>query len=168
MKRILLLLLATVLLLASCGEAAPAPNESSAENSLESSVAESSTEESAGGDTIPPAFVNAKNGKLPSVSHDAGSAVDLLEGVEAMDNVTAAEDLQIAITNEGGYDPDIPGTYTVTVAVTDEAGNKAEATVEVTVRPVYEKITLTLGGEIPYRLNDTSALVYTSSGTSTG
>jgi hypothetical protein len=166
MKRILLLLLTTVLLLASCGEAAPAPNESSAENSLESSVAESSTEESAGGDTIPPAFVNAKNGKLPSVSHDAGSAVDLLEGVEAMDNVTAAEDLQIAITNEGGYDPDIPGTYTVTVAVTDEAGNKAEATVEVTVRPVYEKITLTLGGEIPYRLNDTSALVYTSSGTS--
>ena len=166
MKRILLLLLTTVLLLASCGEATPAPNESSAENSLESSVAESSTEESAGGDTIPPAFVNAKNGKLPSVSHDAGSALDLLEGVEAMDNVTAAEDLQIAITNEGGYDPDIPGTYTVTVAVTDEAGNKAEATVEVTVRPVYEKITLTLGGEIPYRLNDTSALVYTSSGTS--
>ncbi len=166
MKRILLLLLTTVLLLASCGEAAPAPNESSAENSSESSVAESSTEESAGGDTIPPAFVDAKNGKLPSVSHDAGSALDLLEGVEAMDNVTATEDLQLSITNEGGYDPDIPGTYTVTVAVTDEAGNKTEATVEVTVRPVYEKITLTLGGDLPYVENDTSALVYTSSGTS--
>ena len=167
MKRMTILLLAAMLLLVSCGDAEVTPAESSMESAAES-TAESSAESEANNDTdvTPPAFVNASKGVLPGVSHEAGEEIDLLAGIEVMDNHTATEELVISISDDGGYDPAVPGVYTVTVSVCDSAGNETTATMEVTVRKVYEKITLTLGNEVTYKVNDTSALVYTSSGTS--
>ena len=166
MKRMTILLLAAMLLLVSCGEAEVTPAESSMESTVESSTESSGEPEDNDTDKTPPAFVDAKNGKLPAVSHDAGEEVDLLSDIVVMDNRTATEDLVLSISDNGGYDPTVPGVYTLTISACDSAANEAKATLQVTVKQVYEKITLTLGGDLPYVENDTSALVYTSSGTS--
>ena len=181
LKRTILfvLLCAICLAAAACGETAQQTSESasSAVTDTSSAVVETSSEESetesqdntAGKDTIPPAFVGVKDGKLDPVTVDCGEIAleELLEIVEikVADNVTAEADIVLAIADAGGCDFAIAGVYTVTISATDEAGNAATATVEVTVREVISASTIVLGDEIPYVEGRTDALSYTSSGT---
>lgn len=170
-----LLLIALCFSVAACGETEQAESSvavsemestvSEAESSAteESSVAEESTEKK---DVNPPAFTDAKNGKLPSVTHDVGESVlETLVKANVVDNVTAADKLVVEIADDGGYDASVPGVYTLTVSATDEAGNTASVTVEVTVRAVVSAQTIVLGGDLPYVEGREDALSYTTSGT---
>ena len=91
-------------------------------------------------DTIPPAFVDAVDGALPSVSHNVGEETDLLSGIIARDNITADADIVITVTDDGGYNKDIAGTYTLTLQAQDEDGNLSTVTLEVTVKEIVAQI----------------------------
>ena len=117
MKKWFLFLLSAVLLLSACGEAAPAPAESSADVSSEAPV---STEP----DTEPP--VLRINKSVREVTIKKGEAFDLMNGVTAKDDVDGKIVHRVEI-NDGGFDPNVPGVYTIGYFVTDSAGNAAEA-----------------------------------------
>ena len=175
-----ILLCALCLMAVACGETANessvatssvvenATSEESKEESKEESVVSDESAESK--DTIPPAFVGVTDGKLDPVTVDCGEIAleQLLEIVEikVADNVTATENITVEITDDGGCDFAIAGVYTVTIGATDEAGNTASATVEITVREVISAETITLGDDIPYVTDVADALSYTSAGTS--
>ncbi len=114
-------------------------------------------------DTIPPAFVDAVDGALPSVSHNVGEETDLLSGIIARDNITADADIVITVTDDGGYNKDIAGTYTLTLQAQDEDGNLSTVTLEVTVKEIVAQSVITFSGN--YAVNSTDALSYTTSGT---
>lgn len=181
-KRIVLcLLLCALCLLAACGEPSETDTSSAASSvesvvsEAESSVAEESStvEESSAAeesteakDVIPPAFVGITDGKLPAVTHEVGEDVlGELTKVTVADNVTAAEKIVVEIADDGGYDASVPGVYTLTISATDEAGNTATATVEITVREAVSEQVFTIGGDIPYVTGRADALSYTTSGT---
>lgn len=63
-----------------------------------------------------------------------GAEYDLMLGVTASDDVDGVITDKIEI-NKGGFDPAVPGEYTVTYFLSDAAGNSAE--------PKYKKITVT-------------------------
>ncbi len=117
MKKWFLFLLSAVLLLSACGEAAPAPAESSADVSSEAPV---STEP----DTEPP--VLRINKSVREVTIKKGEEFDLMNGVTAKDDVDGKIVDRVEI-NDGGFDPNVPGVYTIGYFVTDSAGNAAEA-----------------------------------------
>jgi hypothetical protein len=139
--------------------------ESTAESATEGESDGNSEEESAASDTIPPAFVDANNGKLPAVSHNACEEFDILNGITVRDNVTADADIVITVSDDGGYKNDVAGKYTVTLEAKDSSGNTATATLEITVNAVSVATVIKLGGDIPYVVNDETALEYTPSGT---
>lgn len=114
-------------------------------------------------DTIPPAFLDAVDGALPSVSHNAGEEVDILSGIVVRDNSTADKDLTLSVYDDGGYDKDIAGVYTVTLQAEDENGNASRATLEITVKAVSAQSVITFSGN--YAVNSEDALSYTSAGT---
>lgn len=179
LKKIALLLAAAVLCaaFAACtqdaddsGSAASASVQESSDASEAVSENISDTGSSEAGDedrdVIPPAFTDAKDGALPAVSHKAGEEYDVLGGITVRDNRTADEDISLEISDDGGYDPDTAGTYTLTLTATDEAGNTSEATLEITVTAVTQALTVIIGEDgIEYSLNESGALAYTSSGT---
>lgn len=180
MKRtvLFLLLLCICLSASACGDEA-----ATGESSAPVSVAEStpvSTEENAssqspdesadvsdgecGTDMIPPAFVDAVDGVLPPVSHDQGEEIDLLAGIQVMDDNGDFEPT-VEITDDGGYDPNVPGTYTITITAQDGFENKATATMEVTVIAVIKTEKITLSG-LTFITDSADALSYTAAGTS--
>ncbi|MDF2700022.1 MAG: hypothetical protein K0Q49_1578, partial [Haloplasmataceae bacterium] len=113
-------------------------------------------------DKIPPAFVGAVQGKLQAVEQLKGEEIDLLEGVQARDNVVGT-DVEIAIINYGGYDKEIPGEYTITIQAEDEVGNKSTVEKIVTVLPTITRTfdALKIGESIvEYSYNNTIALEY--------
>ena len=117
MKKWFLFLLSAVLLLSACGEAAPAPAESNGDTSSEPPV---STEP----DTEPP--VLRINKSVREVTIKKGATFDLMQGVTAKDNVDGKIEDRVEI-NDGGFDPNVPGVYTIGYFVADSAGNAAEA-----------------------------------------
>lgn len=119
MKKWFLFLLSAVLLLSACGEAAPAPAESSADVSSEAPV---STEP----DTEPP--VLRINKSVREVTIKKGEGFDLMNGVTAKDDVDGKINDKVVI-DDGGFDPNVPGVYTITYSVKDAAGNAAETVV---------------------------------------
>ena len=141
-------------------------NASSDANAESSADAEASVEESKDeSDKIPPAFVDADNGKLEAITHNAGEEIDILSGLTVRDNVTADADIVVSVSDDGGYKADIAGTYTVTIEAKDEAGNTATVTVEITVKEMAAQKEIVLGGKIPYVKNEAEALSYTPAGT---
>ena len=124
MKKWFLIVLAASLLLVSCGEAETTVSRPSAESSEEAAV---STEP----DTEPPTLRITKNNR--EVTIKKGAEFDLKQGVSATDNVDGKITDKIEI-NKNGFDPNVPGEYTVGYFVTDAAGNPAE--------PVFRKITV--------------------------
>ncbi len=179
-----LLILSTLLLAVACGEstettsttASENAEESKTESNTENTSSEADAEASEGGqesteaskdesDKIPPAFVDATDGKLEAITHNAGEEIDILEGLTVRDNVTADADIVVSISDDGGYSKDVAGTYTVTVEAKDQAGNTATVTIEITVKAVSSKKEIVLGGNIPYVQNEDGALSYTASGT---
>lgn len=177
------LILATLLFTAACGDETEASSSQTPDESYESKIEQTSSEpndessaqaddsvdesvdESKPSDTIPPAFIDATDGKLQPVTHNAGDEIDLLEGLTVRDNVTADENIVIIVSDDGGYKADTAGTYTVTIEAKDEAGNTATVTVEVTVKAVSSGKTIVLGDKMGFVLNQEDALSYTNTGT---
>lgn len=126
MKKLLYLFLACALLLCACGEAA---NEAStaSEDALESI----SAEESLAPDTTPPTIRILRTAL--EVKLKKGAEYDLLAGVKGNDDRDGDITDRIEI-NKGGFDPMVPGEYTVTYFLADKAGNAAE--------PQFKKITV--------------------------
>lgn len=62
-----------------------------------------------------------------------GTEFDLLEGVTATDEVDG--DVVVTIKDDGGYDPNVEGEYTITYSAKDKAGNEATLTRVVKVLP---------------------------------
>lgn len=73
-------------------------------------------------DSIPPAFMGAISGQLPSVTHLQTVEVNLLEGIVARDNVDGFDVTITVDTND--YDKDVAGEYTVTYTAEDKSGNQ--------------------------------------------
>lgn len=82
-------------------------------------------------DTEPPVIHVPK--ASTEVTIKKGESYNLMTGVTGTDNVDGVITNQIEI-NEGGFDPAIPGEYTVTYFLSDTAGNSAE--------PKFRKITV--------------------------
>ncbi len=176
-----LLILSTLLLAVACGSETESISNAVSDGSEAVSATESKTEQTSSepeaessatveeskdeSDKIPPAFVDATDGKLEAITHNAGEEIDILEGLTVRDNVTADADIVVSISDDGGYSKDVAGTYTVTVEAKDQAGNTATVTVEITVKAVSSKKEIVLGGNIPYVQNENGALSYTASGT---
>ncbi len=74
-------------------------------------------------DTEPPVIRVPK--ATAEVTIKKGTDYNLMMGVTGKDNVdgTITDKIQI---NKGGFDPDVPGEYTVTYFLSDAAGNSAE------------------------------------------
>lgn len=175
-----LLILSALLFAVACGESTEASSNAVSENSeqsksesvIDEASSEAATESSADtdeskteGDNIPPAFVDATDGKLEAITHNAGEEIDILEGLTVRDNVTADADITVSVSDDGGYSKDTAGTYTVTIEAKDEAGNTATVTVEITVKAVSAKKEIVFGDKLPYVKNEAEALSYTPSGT---
>lgn len=146
-------------------QSTPSTNESTKEES-QAEENNNQTEESKNDivkDTIPPAFIDANDGVLPAVTHNAGEQPDLISGIIARDNITPDEEVVIYVSDDGGYDASVPGTYTVTVAAKDTAGNVSTAIITVTVKEVVTAKYLSLKNI--YTLGGEDALSYTASGT---
>jgi hypothetical protein len=62
------------------------------------------------------------------------SSFDYAGYVTVSDNVTAVEDLVIEVSDWGSFDVAVEGTYTITIKVTDEAGNFTTANLNVVVK----------------------------------
>ncbi|MBO7245477.1 MAG: DUF5011 domain-containing protein [Clostridia bacterium] len=121
MKRFAFLIVALATLLTAC--ATPQNNVS-----VESDPGEHSTVQ----DTTPPKIRIIAS--CENVVIKKGDAYDIMNGVRGSDDTDGDITDQIQI-NKGGFDPEIPGEYTVTYFLSDAAGNAAE--------PKFKKITVT-------------------------
>lgn len=170
MKRILVLLIAAALVFsfAACDQI-PADDQSGQQSETVSEADQSAPEKDESkdptGDNIPPAFLDATDGKLDDISHNVGEEIDLTAGIVVRDNVTADSDIVITVSDDGGYDKDTAGEYTVTIQAEDAAGNKSTVTVKVIVNSVVATGSIVLGEEVEYQFNTEDALMYTASGT---
>ena len=121
-------------------------------------------------DTTAPIFINLVNGEYLTIEHSIGEEVDLLEGVRAIDDLS--DTVEISIIDDGDYDPNSPGEYTITIEAKDEAGNRATITrrvmvVNETTTPEITFDAIVIGHRYTeYVYNNPTALMYTSSGTS--
>ncbi|TVP97201.1 MAG: DUF5011 domain-containing protein, partial [Acholeplasmatales bacterium] len=88
------------------------------------------------GDTIPPILtVNPE-----TVVLEYGAPYDLMTGVSALDNIDGTITSQVQV-DDGGFDPSVPGTYTITYTVSDSSDNTVTKTRTITVnepRPTIE------------------------------
>lgn len=165
LKKVLMLLIVFALCFSavSCGN----EPENTDSSSVSAAVSQTSTADKSvpdgDADVIPPVFIDAEDGELPSITHFVGEEQDLLAGVLVRDNVTADEDLVVSVSDDGGYDKNAAGVYTVTLEAKDQAGNTATATVTVTVKETVAQKTLSLKGL--YIKDVADALSYTASGT---
>ena len=93
-------------------------------------------------DTVAPVIVIGQ----PTITHQVDAVVNLLADVSATDNVSAAGDIDIVISNYNGYDKSVVGTYVITVTATDEASNFSTATITVIVK--LDMLAPTLTGSV--------------------
>ncbi|MGD9604765.1 MAG: hypothetical protein AB7V00_01255 [Bacilli bacterium] len=70
----------------------------------------------------------------PSITHEINATVDLLADVSATDNIDAASEIIISISNYNGYDKSVEGTYEITVKATDTSDNFTTGTITVIVK----------------------------------
>ncbi|MBP5231763.1 MAG: hypothetical protein ILO68_08525, partial [Clostridia bacterium] len=142
-------------------------------------------------DSEAPSFPDARSGFLPALTQKAGERPDLTD-IRVEDNQAAQDEISVRIVDDGGYDPDVPGTYTLLYRAEDPAGNAAEVSRLVTVQsktaessaPVSDPPSESSGSgdkgqteneeadvmiyaaKTPFSRNESGALKYTSSGTS--
>lgn len=161
-------LFALFILLSLCLCAVSCDTDAGGESDLPSAVSENESDcvsdNTVKADTIPPAFIDAEDGVLPAVKHGIGEEFSA-ENIVVRDNSTPDDEITVTVTDNGGYDPNVPGTYTFTVQATDASGNSATVTVEVTVEDntAVQVKSIVLDN---YAVNSETALSYTSSGTS--
>ncbi len=119
MKKILLLLLSLLTLLCSCSLGG-------------GTVSVEESELSSAPDTEAPKIRIVVSEETVVIKK--GESYDLMNGVRGSDNVDGDITDKIQINN-GGFDPGVPGEYTVTYFLADSAGNSAE--------PKFKNITVT-------------------------
>ena len=116
-------------------------------------------------DDIAPLFVNAVDGRLPTLKTVINNPVDLTQGVRVIDNIT--KEVKLEVINGNEIDFSKPGVYEVHYKALDEAMNEATAYREVVVQNLktitYDALVIDGRGH-DYVLNDENALKYTSSG----
>lgn len=164
---VLLTVLSFVLILAACQ---PEDKTSSDINDTHPSTSEVTTEPiettentQETGDTIPPLFM----GVVQDIVHIKEESVDLLEGINVIDNKTKPEDLIVRVSDDGGYNPKLPGRYTIEIEAIDEAGNRSTVERQVIVmdtKTVHIQAIKNGNQYAEYVFNDTEALQYTSAG----
>ncbi len=81
-------------------------------------------------DTVAPVIVVNQNNVLIQTD----SSFDYTGYITVSDNVTAVGDLVLEVSDWGGFDISVEGNYTITIKVTDEAGNFSTATINVEVK----------------------------------
>src|SRR5690554_3240404 len=86
-----------------------------------------------------------------SVSLEFNQEYDLMTGVTARDNVDGTITDKVVI-DDGGFDNQIPGTYTITYTVKDAAGNEATKTRTITVAEMRTTIEID-GDQFPINFN---------------
>ena len=85
-------------------------------------------------DTASPLFKHAPNGVLPAhevLQYTSFDPINDYEYLDVKDNVDT--DLKATVKNDGGFDINKAGTYTITYAVKDSSNNETTATLAVTV-----------------------------------
>ena len=85
------------------------------------------------GDTQAPIFTGLIKGELSPIEHLKEEEVDLYSNISVIDDTDAPADIEIAIVNDGGYNKDVPGVYTLVYSATDKAGNVGTVNRTVTV-----------------------------------
>ena len=120
-------------------------------------------------DTISPYFeyANSQTNKLPSHEMLQYSDCDLLalDYLSVIDNYDKG--LVATVANDGGFNKDVAGTYTVTYSVKDSSGNETTALRDIMVNPAVKYIedVLKINGEShPAKYNDENALKDNGSG----
>lgn len=120
-------------------------------------------------DTISPYFeyANSQTNKLPSHEMLQYTDCDLtaLEYLSVIDNYD--KDLVATVADDGGFNKDVAGTYTVTYLVKDSSGNETTAQRDIMVNPAVKYIedVLKINGEShSAKYNDESALKDEGSG----
>ena len=164
----LILALSMCLIFAACNSESDEnkPEDESKEETSEVSKEISKEESDVQKDTIPPAFTDAKDGKLPPVTHKVNEDVDISKDIKVCDNETPDGEIVLTIKDDGGYDKAVAGEYTIILEATDKAGNKATASMTVTVLPSNEAGNIEIGkGDIKVQYNQEDALEYTDAGT---
>ncbi len=73
-----------------------------------------------------------------SVEMNAGEDIDLMFGV----SVSGGTEPKVIIGDDGGFDPDVEGVYTITYRASNKEGKTAEATRTVTVNKALSSLTL--------------------------
>ncbi len=166
LKKVLFFILAgmLVLLAVSCTEA----DENSeisvpAAESVDNSLSEPETSQNVNMDVIPPAFIDAVDGALPPLTHNAGEEIDFLSDIVARDNVTADDAITVSVSDDGGYNKDVAGVYTLKITAEDENGNASLAILQITVKEVSSQSVISFSGN--YAVGTADALSYTTSGT---
>lgn len=109
-------------------------------------------------DKVAPAFMGAIGGMLPTLTHLQTREVDLLDGVQARDNV---DNYDVTITVDvKDYNKDVAGTYTITYQAEDKSGNKTSIDRDVVVEEALD-VTLdaaVIGDDwVEYVYNDDAA-----------
>ena len=120
-------------------------------------------------DTISPYFeyANSQTNKLPNHEMLQYSDCDLLalEYLSVIDNYDKG--LVATVSDDGGFNKDVAGTYTVTYSVKDSSGNETTALRDIMVNPAvkYVEDVLKINGEShPAKYNDEDALKDNGSG----
>ena len=120
-------------------------------------------------DTISPYFeyANSQTNKLPSHEMLQYTDCDLtaLEYLSVIDNYD--KDLVATVADDGGFNKDVAGTYTVTYLVKDSSGNETTAQRDIMVNPAVKYIedVLKINGEShSAKYNDETALKDEGSG----
>ncbi|MDF2700021.1 MAG: hypothetical protein K0Q49_1577 [Haloplasmataceae bacterium] len=114
-------------------------------------------------DTIPPAYV----GGITDLEHIKGVQIDLLQGINVIDNVPNKA-IELSVIENGGYNKDVSGVYTLVIEAKDSAGNTKTINRKVTVLNTMTKtISAVVMGDsyAEYEMNSMTALTYTSGGT---
>lgn len=75
-----------------------------------------------------------------TITHFQGENIDLLMGIKIVDNVDL-DTLKATVKDNGGYDKEVPGTYTITYSAKDSAGNEGTATRTIEVVESYTRAT---------------------------
>lgn len=88
-------------------------------------------------DTLAPSFDGISGGKLSEIKLLKGDTVDLLKDVKLRDNNTPSDKIELKVTDNGGFNKDVVGVYTITYTATDEAKNASTAKRDINVVDTY-------------------------------
>ncbi|VEU82185.1 hypothetical protein [Acholeplasma hippikon] len=161
----IMLLMLSFMLIACTTDPSDNPDD---EKPIEQTPGETDPDDDKPKDTKAPVFKDIYDGFLSDVEHLAHMTFDLFEGVVVTDDVTPSNSILLEIIDDGGYQNDIPGVYTITIQASDNAGNKSTAKRDVYVIDGLMIQTYKLfinDDELAVSVNEEEALMYTSSGT---